>query len=154
MLHHSRQGSQSTECVRSLEYFCFSGDHTESVQLEYNPEETSYRNLLKSFWTNHNTTTCQKNQYMSAIFYHDEEQKKEAELTKADHQKNVKSPIVTKILPAKTFYDAEKYVNFAVCQYFLISKVINSIRKCFILISVTTKSTCCVNVQMYWQALD
>ncbi|XP_020915559.2 peptide methionine sulfoxide reductase [Exaiptasia diaphana] len=46
---------------------------------------------------------------MSAIFYHDEEQKQEAELTKADHQKKVKAPIVTKILPAETFYDAENY---------------------------------------------
>lgn len=48
---------------------------------------------------------------MSAIFYHDDEQKKEAELTKREQQKKVKSPIVTKILPAKTFYDAEKYVS-------------------------------------------
>lgn len=60
---------------------------------------------------------------MSAIFYHDEEQKKEAELTKADHQKKVKSPIVTKILPAKTFYDAEKYVNYTVYQNLLISEL-------------------------------
>lgn len=46
---------------------------------------------------------------MSAIFYHDEEQKRDAELTKQEQQKKVKSPIVTKILPAQTFYDAENY---------------------------------------------
>jgi len=46
---------------------------------------------------------------MSAIFYHDEEQKREAEMTKQEHQKKVKSPVVTKILPAQAFYDAENY---------------------------------------------
>lgn len=85
-----------------------SGDHTETVEIEYNPDETTYKKLLASFWENHNSTTCQKNQYMSAIFYHDEEQKKEAEMTKEEHQKKVKSRVVTKILPAEKFYDAEK----------------------------------------------
>lgn len=109
----SVDGCEKTITLVTKFYCChyFSGDHTETVQLEYNPEETSYGKLLKSFWANHNTTTCQKNQYMSAIFYHDDEQKKDAELTKKEQQKKVKSPIVTKILPAKTFYDAEKYVS-------------------------------------------
>lgn len=46
---------------------------------------------------------------MSAIFYHDEEQKKLAEQTHNQHQKTLRRPIVTKILPAKRFYDAEDY---------------------------------------------
>lgn len=57
---------------------------------------------------------------MSAIFYHDEEQKKDAELTKADHQQKVKAPIVTKILPAERFYDAEKYVNLSLETYLIL----------------------------------
>lgn len=46
---------------------------------------------------------------MSAIFYHDEEQKQLAEQMKMEHQSKVKKPIVTKIIPAQTFYDAEDY---------------------------------------------
>ncbi|XP_029186559.2 peptide methionine sulfoxide reductase-like [Acropora millepora] len=46
---------------------------------------------------------------MSAIFYHDEGQKKLAEQTRDEHQKTQRRPIATKILPAKTFYDAEDY---------------------------------------------
>lgn len=78
------------------------------MQLEYDPKETTYRNLLSMFWANHDSTTCQKNQYMSAIFYHDDEQKREAEMTKEEHQGKLKRPIATKVLPAQKFYDAEK----------------------------------------------
>lgn len=46
---------------------------------------------------------------MSAIFYHDEEQKQLAEQTRLDHQTSIKKTVVTKILPAQTFYDAEDY---------------------------------------------
>ena len=45
---------------------------------------------------------------MSAIFYHDEEQKQLAEQTMKEHQLKVKMPIVTKIIPVQTFYDAEE----------------------------------------------
>ena len=48
---------------------------------------------------------------MSAIFYHDEEQKKLAEQTRNEHQKTLRRAIVTKILPAKRFYDAEEYAK-------------------------------------------
>ena len=62
------------------------------------------------FWKNHDPTTSHKAQYMSAIFYHDDEQKQLAEQTCDEHQKTLRRPIVTKILPAKRFYDAEEYV--------------------------------------------
>ncbi|CAH3178154.1 unnamed protein product, partial [Porites evermanni] len=86
-----------------------SGDHTETVQLEYDPNCTTYSDLLTRFWKDHDPTALHKAQYMSAIFYHDEEQKKLAEQTRNEHQKTLRRPIVTKILPAKRFYDAEDY---------------------------------------------
>lgn len=86
-----------------------SGNHTETVQLEYDPNRTTYCDLLTIFWKNHDATAKHKPQYMSAIFYHDEEQKKLAEQTRDAHQKTLRRPIATKILPAKTFYDAEEY---------------------------------------------
>lgn len=85
-----------------------SGDHTEAVQLLFNPEETSYRELLDFFWKNHSCTSRMSRQYMSAIWYHNDEQKELALETMAEHQKVEKKKIVTVIEPAKTFYDAEE----------------------------------------------
>lgn len=47
---------------------------------------------------------------MSAIFYHNEEQRKIAEESRDEHQKTLRDKIVTKIIPAQTFYDAEEWV--------------------------------------------
>lgn len=85
------------------------GDHTETMQLEYDPKQTNYEELLDLFWKNHNSTARNTRQYMSAVFYHDEEQKLLAERTMKEHQKEIARPIVTQILPAETFYDAEDY---------------------------------------------
>merc|ERR1712165_66688 len=72
------------------------GDHTESVQIEYDPQQTGYRKLLDIFWNNHDCTKHHTRQYMSAIFYHNEEQKLMAEQTKLNHQDKIKKPVVTK----------------------------------------------------------
>lgn len=85
------------------------GDHTETVQLEYDPTKTDYKTLLDMFWDFHDPTACNKRQYMSAIFYHDKEQKTIAEESLKRHQNKIKRPIATKIVPAGTFYDAEDY---------------------------------------------
>jgi len=85
------------------------GDHTETVDLDYDPEVTDYDQLLKMFWNNHNPTIKCSRQYMSAIFYHDQEQKDKAEATMAEAQKHVRGPITTKILPADKFWEAEDY---------------------------------------------
>lgn len=85
------------------------GDHTETLQLEYDPKQTNYSNLLNIFWNNHDATSRNKAQYMSAVFVHDDEQRSLAEKTMKEHQKKVSRPITTKILPAQTFYDAEAY---------------------------------------------
>ncbi|XP_067931994.1 peptide methionine sulfoxide reductase-like [Watersipora subatra] len=65
--------------------------------------------MLKLFWGSHDSTTCHSRQYMSAIFYHGDEQKELAEISKTAFQKQKMKKIVTKILPAQTFYNAENY---------------------------------------------
>ena len=86
----------------------FSTDHTETVQIQYDPKVTNYSTLLTMFWSNHDSTACHSRQYMSAIFYHDESQKELAEKSKLTHQKQKMRKVQTKILPANTFYDAEE----------------------------------------------
>jgi peptide-methionine (S)-S-oxide reductase len=95
-------GSKKDPTYRSL------GDHTECVELEYDPQQTNYEELLKVFWNNHDPTGHLPRQYMSAIFYHDEEQRHSAENSMAAEKKK-KSGITTSIMPALTFYDAEDY---------------------------------------------
>ena len=85
-----------------------SGDHTETMQVEYDPQQTNYTELLHLFWNNHDPTARNSPQYMSAIFYHDDEQKQLAEETMSEHQAKVSRPITTKILSAETFYNAEE----------------------------------------------
>ena len=85
------------------------GDHTETVEIHYDAKQTTYGDLLKLFWENHDSTACHSRQYMSAIFYHNSEQERLAKETKEEHQKKLTKKIVTRILPAETFYDAEDY---------------------------------------------
>lgn len=91
--------------------------HAEAVEVEYDPDEISFEDLLNVFWTNHNPTTLNRQgpdvgiQYRSAIFYHDEKQKEIAENSKQSLEKSGKYdvPVVTEIVPAPTFYKAEEY---------------------------------------------
>jgi len=91
--------------------------HAEAVEVEYDPDEISFEELLDVFWSNHNPTTLNRQgpdvgiQYRSSIFYHDESQKEIAESSKEFLEKSGKydNPIVTEIVPAPTFYKAEEY---------------------------------------------
>jgi peptide-methionine (S)-S-oxide reductase len=91
--------------------------HAEAVEVEYDPDEISFEELLDVFWSNHNPTTLNQQgpdvgiQYRSAIFYHDEKQKEIAEKSKQELEKSDKfdNPIITEIVPAPTFYKAEEY---------------------------------------------
>jgi len=85
------------------------GDHTETVELEYDPSVISYDSILQMFWKNHNPTTAHQRQYMSAIFYYGDDQKSAAKVSMDEAQKQFRTPIVTKILPIDTFYEAEDY---------------------------------------------
>ncbi|XP_014213013.2 peptide methionine sulfoxide reductase [Copidosoma floridanum] len=87
------------------------GDHTEVVDIEYNPEVVSYTQLLDLFWNNHeySLTSRTKRQYMSLILYHDEEQRITAEKSRdrQQHEKNEK--FSTEIRAFERFYPAEDY---------------------------------------------
>ena len=91
--------------------------HAEAVEVEYDPDEISFEDLLNVFWTNHNPTTLNRQgpdvgiQYRFAIFYHDETQKEIAEKSKQELEQTGKfdNPVVTEIVPAPTFYKAEEY---------------------------------------------
>jgi peptide-methionine (S)-S-oxide reductase len=91
--------------------------HAESVQIVYDPSKISYGKLLDVFWHNIDPTTKDRqfcdggHQYRSAIFYHTEEQHKEALQSKAalEKSKPFKEPVVTEIVPAGEFYPAEEY---------------------------------------------
>jgi len=85
------------------------GDHTETTEVVYNPSVTTYKNLLDMFWKNHDPTSKCTRQYMSAIFYHGEEQKKLAEESMKTAQAQKNKQLQTKVLPAGTFYEAEDY---------------------------------------------
>ena len=91
--------------------------HAEVVQVEYEPSEVSYEDLLNVFWNCHNPTTLNRqgpdvgSQYRSAIFYMTPEQKELAEASKRLLEESGKytKPIVTEITPAPPFYRAEEY---------------------------------------------
>ena len=91
--------------------------HAESVQVVFDPKKISYEKLLDIFWHNVDPTTPDRqfcdvgSQYRSAIFYHDETQKRLAEASKKkiEATKTFKEPIVTQIVPLETFYPAEEY---------------------------------------------
>jgi len=91
--------------------------HAEVVQVVYDPKQVSYAKLLDVFWHNVDPTQvdgqfCDHgSQYRTAIFYHDEEQKRLAEAAKASlqQQKPFQGDIVTEIVPAEEFYAAEEY---------------------------------------------
>ena len=89
--------------------------HAEVVQITYESKEVSYEKLLEIFWSIHDPTQLNRqgpdvgSQYRSAIFYHDEKQKKIAEKSRDDQQQKYDKKIATEISPLKEFYLAEEY---------------------------------------------
>jgi len=121
--------------------------HAEVVQLTFDPQVVSFKDILKVFFTIHDPTTLNRQgadvgtQYRSAIFYHSQEQKVIAEETikEITAEKIWDNPIVTQIAPLDIFYVAEDYHQeyFAnnpyqpYCQYVIVPKVAK-FRKYFI----------------------
>lgn len=91
--------------------------HAEAVEIEFDPNQISYQQLLSIFWKNHNPTTLNRqgpdygSQYRSVIFYHTPEQKTLAEtsLQELEDSRIWINPIVTQIVPAVKFYPAEEH---------------------------------------------
>jgi peptide-methionine (S)-S-oxide reductase len=89
--------------------------HAEVVQVTYDPKKITYEKLLEVFWRNVDPLTPNRqfcdvgSQYRTAIFYHDETQKRLAEESKKALSKRFKEPIVTEIVAASEFYPAEDY---------------------------------------------
>jgi peptide-methionine (S)-S-oxide reductase len=91
--------------------------HAEAVEVDYDPAKLSYDKLLDVFWENHDPTQLNRQgpdfgtQYRSEIFYHTPEQESVAKLSKEALEKarRFNKPIVTQIVPAVTFYEAEDY---------------------------------------------
>ena len=84
-------------------------DHTETVEITFDPKIISFEKLLKHFWKEHDPTIQQATQYKSAIFYQNEEQKKIAEKSKKELEKNLGREVVTEINKVGVFYPAEEY---------------------------------------------
>jgi peptide methionine sulfoxide reductase msrA/msrB len=91
--------------------------HTEAVQITYDPDKITYKELLDVLWRHMDPTDAggqfvdRGSQYRPAIFYHDEEQKRIAEESKAELEKSGRfsKPIATEIVPLTEFYPAEDY---------------------------------------------
>ncbi|KAA0894001.1 peptide-methionine (S)-S-oxide reductase MsrA [Oryzomonas rubra] len=91
--------------------------HAEAVEITFDPQLTTFDRLLDLFWECHDPTQVNRqgpdvgDQYRSAIFYHSEEQRRAAEaaLERLDLSGRLRRRIVTEIVPATTFWEAEAY---------------------------------------------
>jgi peptide-methionine (S)-S-oxide reductase len=113
--------------------------HAEVCQITFDPKVVSFPDLLEVFWKTHDPTTLNRQgndvgtQYRSVVFYHDDEQKEQAEEYKAklDASGAFNRPIVTEISKAPTFYPAEEYhQNYyrrnpeqGYCQFVIVPKM-------------------------------
>jgi len=100
--------------------------HAEVVDINFDPTVISYPQLVEIFWTIHNPTSLNfqgvdtGTQYRTAIFYHDDEQRQQAEESKTTltASRTYELPIVTEITPSSQFWRAEEYHQ----QYFMKQK--------------------------------
>jgi len=86
------------------------GDHTESIQIDYNPEKVSFEQLAEIFWNNHNPRSRNfKIQYANILFYHNQQQKVIAQASKRELVAEGEGEIYTSIQKLNDFYPAEDY---------------------------------------------
>jgi peptide-methionine (S)-S-oxide reductase len=117
--------------------------HAEVVQIQFDPGQLSFENLLEVFFAIHDPTTLNRQgndkgtQYRSAIYYHSAEQQAAAQAAIKSEAANWPDPIVTEVTAAQTFYPAEDYhQNYyeqnsyqPYCQYVVAPKVKKAIEK-------------------------
>ncbi|MBX2842861.1 MAG: peptide-methionine (S)-S-oxide reductase MsrA [Flammeovirgaceae bacterium] len=90
--------------------------HAEVAKIDFDPETISFKEILEVFWITHDPTTLNRQgndvgtQYRSSIFFHNDEQKEIAEISKrsTEEAKLWPDPIVTEIVPFEVFYPAEE----------------------------------------------
>lgn len=86
------------------------GDHTETVQVDFDPEKISFHKLLDILWDSHTyTRQTTSTQYKNAVFYHSEEQRQQAAASKKALEQRTGRTVQTDILPVKSFTLAEDY---------------------------------------------
>jgi methionine-S-sulfoxide reductase len=105
---HTENPSYEAVCTGST-------GHAEAVLLEFDPKQITYETLCRQFFRMHDPTQLNRqgpdvgDQYRSAIFYFDDEQRQTAEMVELDIAPNFKGDIVTQLAPAGPFYIAEDY---------------------------------------------
>jgi methionine-S-sulfoxide reductase len=86
------------------------GDHTETLQIDYDPLKISYEKLLELFWEEHDPTSRSwSRQYKAVVFYHDDEQKQLAAASRERLAAKLGKTIHSEVLPYRRFYAAEDY---------------------------------------------
>ncbi|MBS3786922.1 peptide-methionine (S)-S-oxide reductase MsrA [Candidatus Bipolaricaulota bacterium] len=86
------------------------GNHTESIQVDFNPEVVSYEELVDIFWNRHDPYSVSYNtQYANILFYHDDYQKNIAERTNRELNEESNQEVQTQVRPIEKFYPAEPY---------------------------------------------
>lgn len=88
-------------------FFSHSDDHTEAIQIQFDPSQVTYKNVLEIFWSLHDPAEPQTAQYRSVIFVHNEKQRKIAKKFIKEKQKKMKRRVLTKVEDASQFYNAE-----------------------------------------------
>jgi peptide-methionine (S)-S-oxide reductase len=97
-------GTKESPTYRSL------GDHTETIQIDFDPTKITYEQILNIFWRSHDPAGWSwAKQYRNVIFYHNEEQRRTAERTRDRIAAETGNKVRTDIEPAATFYLAEDY---------------------------------------------
>ncbi len=97
-------GSQDNPTYQSID------DHSETIQIDYDPAQISYEELLDVFWSSHNPSSRPfSRQYASIIFYHNEEQRHLAIETRDSQQAALGGTVFTEIVPFTSFTLAEDY---------------------------------------------
>ncbi len=86
------------------------GDHTESIQIDFDPEKISFSELLEVFWSSHDPAQkTSSRQYISILFYHNESQKQKIIESISEEEKKRGIVILTEVIPFREFYLAEEY---------------------------------------------
>jgi len=107
------------------------GDHTETVQIDYDPTKTSYRELSDIFWRSHDShRKTWMRQYMSIIFYHTEEQKRVAMETRDRERAKSNTSVVTEIVAFSRFYLATEPAMLSRESYLVLISVPDQRRDC------------------------